>query len=142
MGLRVTVTILEPTLPLVLAYALWACWDLRGHDQVLSVSLHAEPGVCLGLWMLDPIPCPKIPYQKMENSLPVSLGQREPSEARKEATGCGKGGPCLGATVCCLAASAGRRRHAPAHHGPQWLWQELSVPDLGRALAHVWWCAL
>lgn len=40
------------------------------------------------------------------------------------------------------AASTGGRGHAPAHHGPQRLRQELSVPYPGRSLAHLWWRAL
>lgn len=40
------------------------------------------------------------------------------------------------------AGPTGRRRHAPAHHGPQWLRQEFSVPDPWRALAHLRWCAI
>lgn len=35
------------------------------------------------------------------------------------------------------AASAGGRRHAPAHHRPQRLRQEFSVPDPRRSLAHL-----
>lgn len=39
-------------------------------------------------------------------------------------------------------ASTGGRWHAPAHHRPQWLRQEFSIPDPWWALAHLWRRAL
>ena len=36
-------------------------------------------------------------------------------------------------------STTGHPRNAPPHHGAQWLWKELTVPDSGRAVASVWW---
>lgn len=68
-------------------------------------------------------------------------GCRELSEAVRKSTG-GRRKPMPHVPWYHGTASTGRRRHAPAHHRPQWLWQEFPVPDPWRALAHIWWRAL